>query len=120
MFTLATLSGKTIVSTNHNRDEMLSLKDGNLVHYTTSAMDGPKKPYLTKVVKGSTSLFKTEYLSMSEIRDWRDIELKESDWRATIDYPGSDQQSWLSYRTELREIPQKYDKVEDILIPIKP
>ena len=31
--------------------------------------------------------------------------LAETDWRATVDYPGSDKQSWLDYRKALRDLP---------------
>lgn len=39
------------------------------------------------------------------LREKRNIILKESDWRATIDYPGTDQEAWLIYRQALRDLP---------------
>ena len=123
MFTLADLQTKRVVSTGHTWDEVLVLKaasNGELVHYTTSDIEGTPKPNLTNIVKGSTKLFKAEYLSWDVIREVRQAKLEGSDWRATIDYPGSDQQEWLDYRKELRELPQKYSRVEDIVLPEEP
>ncbi len=39
------------------------------------------------------------------LREKRNILLTETDWRATVDYPGSDKQSWLDYRKALRDLP---------------
>jgi len=42
---------------------------------------------------------------MQQIRMQRNQLLAQSDWRATVDYPGSDKQSWLDYRQALRDLP---------------
>jgi len=39
------------------------------------------------------------------LREKRNILLKETDWRATVDYPGTDQEAWLTYRQSLRDLP---------------
>ena len=39
------------------------------------------------------------------LREKRNILLKETDWRATVDYPGTDQEAWLTYRQALRDLP---------------
>ena len=35
----------------------------------------------------------------------RDQLIATTDWRATVDYPGSDQAAWLTYRQALRDLP---------------
>ena len=42
---------------------------------------------------------------MRLLRQERNLRLVETDWRATVDYPGSDKQSWLDYRKALRDLP---------------
>ena len=42
---------------------------------------------------------------MRLLRIERNRRLAETDWRATVDYPGSDKQSWLDYRQALRDLP---------------
>lgn len=58
--------------------------------------------------------------TFDELKKERGRLLSESDWRATVDYPGEDQQAWLSYRRELRDIPQTYAKVTDVVMPTQP
>ena len=60
------------------------------------------------------------YLTMDEIKDARTKELVDSDWRMVSDYQGSDQEAWKTYRQNLRDIPQDYSKVEDVVFPTKP
>jgi hypothetical protein len=35
----------------------------------------------------------------------RDVRIAKTDWRATVDYPGTDQEAWLTYRQALRDLP---------------
>jgi len=39
------------------------------------------------------------------LREERDRRLAETDWRATVDYPGTDQNEWRTYRQALRDLP---------------
>ena len=39
------------------------------------------------------------------LREQRNQLLQQSDWRATVDYPGSNQAAWLTYRQNLRDLP---------------
>ena len=41
------------------------------------------------------------------LRKERDRRLASTDWRATIDYPGDDQSSWLDYRQALRDVTEQ-------------
>ena len=42
---------------------------------------------------------------MRLLREERDRRITETDWRATVDYPGTDQTAWLTYRQALRDLP---------------
>lgn len=42
----------------------------------------------------------------NDVRVIRAKILKDTDWRATIDYPNADQSAWLEYRQSLRDMPQ--------------
>ena len=42
---------------------------------------------------------------MRLLRLERDARIAKTDWRATIDYPGTDQEAWLTYRQALRDLP---------------
>lgn len=42
---------------------------------------------------------------MRLLRSERDQLIATTDWRATVDYPGSDQAAWLTYRQALRDLP---------------
>ena len=43
--------------------------------------------------------------ALSVLRDQRNQLLVSTDWRATVDYPGTDNQLWLDYRQSLRDLP---------------
>ena len=53
------------------------------------------------------------------IRDKRNGLLDSSDYTQIPDFPG-DRAAWASYRQQLRDIPQKYSKPEDVVWPEKP
>lgn len=42
---------------------------------------------------------------MRLLRQERNRKLAETDWRATVDYPGTDKNAWLAYRQSLRDLP---------------
>ena len=73
--------------------------------------------YLTKYDKVTHDF---SVLTMEEIRELRSKELSDSDWRMTIDYPGTDQEMWTAYRSSLRAIPQDFSDVLSINWPSKP
>ena len=56
------------------------------------------------------------------VRQWRDLQLANSDWRIVADAPG-DTDAWKSYRTKLRDLPSspKFpNKFETADIPLAP
>jgi len=46
-----------------------------------------------------------------EVREWRNLILKESDWRFMSDQSPSDE--WIAYRVFLRDLPQNHDNAND-------
>ena len=54
------------------------------------------------------------------LREERDRRLATTDWRATIDYPGDDQATWLEYRQALRDITNTYTSLDDVVWPEEP
>ena len=60
------------------------------------------------------------YMDWAEIRICRDDILTKTDWRDLPSYAGDDQEEWRTYRQELRDLPQDYAEVEDIVFPTEP
>ena len=57
----------------------------------------------------------------SQIRIRRDELLKESDWTSIPDSdPNPSKEAWLTYRKELRDIPQNFSTPEEVVWPNKP
>ena len=56
-----------------------------------------------------------------QIRAQRDGLLKDSDWSAFPDAtPKPSKEAWLDYRKALRDIPQTFSKLEEVVWPSKP
>lgn len=67
-----------------------------------------------------------EFLSTDEkeaictrIRNWRNKELNNTDWTQLEDAP-VDKNAWREYRQTLRDLPLKFDDVENIDLPNRP
>ena len=60
------------------------------------------------------------YMTWDEVKRNRDDILLKTDWRDLPSYPGADQAAWRTYRQELRDLPQDYTDVEDIIFPTEP
>jgi hypothetical protein len=83
--------------------------------------------YIPDFNKDISLLHKYNYLeknfflkSWQDIKNTRDQLLTNSDWRELSSYPGDDQEAWRTYRQELRDLPQDYTDVEDIIFPEEP
>ena len=60
-------------------------------------------------------------VSLETIRIIRDSILLSSDWRVSVsDYPNSDIDAWITYRTLLRDYPATYTPVENPIWPEAP
>jgi len=64
--------------------------------------------------------WKSPKRSMESILIIREDLLRQSDWRDLPSYPGSDQEDWRLYRQDLRDIPQNFVSVDDVIFPDKP
>ena len=60
------------------------------------------------------------YMTWAEVKLSRNRFLAASDWRDLPSYAGSDQAAWRTYRQKLRDLPQDYTDVEDIVFPTEP
>jgi len=60
------------------------------------------------------------YMTWDEVKRNRNDILLKTDWRDLPSYPGTDQEVWRTYRQELRDLPQDYAEVEDIIFPTEP
>jgi len=61
------------------------------------------------------------------LRQKRNQLLAATDWRATVDYPSSDQTEWLNYRQALRDFPETADpqldengQLTNVIWPLSP
>jgi hypothetical protein len=53
------------------------------------------------------------------LRNWRDAELKASDWTQLPD-AACDKNAWAQYRQELRDLPTQSNDPKKLVFPIKP
>ena len=90
---------------------------GLVAHYIEDNITGTPIVGTTKFDKPTVSWV---MLTWSEIKVERNKILQDSDWRDLPSYPGTDQTAWRTYRQQLRDIPQDYDNVADVVWPDKP
>ena len=57
----------------------------------------------TQIIEKANELFELEPMRL--LRQERNRRIAETDWRATVDYPGTDKEAWLTYRKTLRDLP---------------
>ena len=86
-----------------------ALVSGNIGGYNDGPIEKIKffdnqTPPSESDIQAKLSELVSEY-PMKLLRKERNRLLSETDWRATVDYPGSDKQSWLDYRKALRDLP---------------
>jgi len=74
-------------------------------NYSTLKWNDPNTnpPSLEEVESKIAELQSAEPMKM--LRAKRDELIAATDWRGTVDYPGSDQAAWLTYRQALRDLP---------------
>lgn len=60
-----------------------------------------------------------EVITWQRVRNIRNNLLNKSDYTQVPDFPG-DREAWASYRQELRDIPQTFDKPEQVVWPWPP
>lgn len=64
----------------------------------------------------------TEWSKWQLVREKRNKLLAESDWTQVPDAPltTEQKQAWRQYRQELRDIPQRFKRADDVVWPIPP
>ncbi len=80
--------------------------------------DNGNKPTETEIQEKIEEVIAAEAMMM--LRDERDKLLTESDWRATIDYQGTKQSEWLTYRQALRDLPANTEDANNPTWPTTP
>ena len=117
MYTLIDNKTRIVLHTELTRVRMDLLKTDEMAfHYEPDFNTTP----VANITKYDKKEHEFVYLTWDEIKTYRTKELTKSDWRMVADYPGSNQDAWKTYRQSLRDIPQDYSKVEDIVFPNKP
>lgn len=82
-------------------------QDYNQIEWFTSSIPMPSLSQLQqKVVEMNANI------PLELLREERDKKLAECDWRMTVDYEGSDQEEWKTYRSELRNLPNRVQSGE--------
>lgn len=82
-------------------------QDYNQIEWFTSSIPMPSLSQLQQKVAEMNAGLAIEILRIE-----RDKKLAESDWRMTVDYEGSDQEEWKTYRSELRNLPNRVQSGE--------
>lgn len=54
------------------------------------------------------------------LRSERDRRISETDWTQLPDVPEATRDAWQSYRQDLRDVPQNYTSMLDVVWPTKP
>jgi len=57
---------------------------------------------------------------MNWLRSERDRRISETDWTQLPDVPEATKIAWQTYRQELRDVPQNYTNMLDVVWPTKP
>ena len=114
---------------------IIDIKHKNVIHTGLTLEQRPAKlttnsrfvltaDYTTTPLVGKMKLDKAThdfvYMTWTEVKLCRDRFLAASDWRDLPSYAGSDQAAWRTYRQNLRDLPQDYTEVADIVFPTEP
>ena len=117
MYTIIDNKYKNVLYTDLSLEQRIS-------KLTTDSRFLLTEDYTTTPLVGKMKLDKTihdfVYMTWREVKRNRDDILLKTDWRDLPSYPGDDQAEWRTYRQELRDLPQDYTDVEDIVFPTEP
>ena len=117
MFTITDKKYKTVLHTGLSLEERKSKLSIDKRFVLT-------EDYVTTPKVGSMKLdidaYDFIYMTWDEVKRNRDDILAKTDWKDLPSYPGADQEAWRTYRQELRDLPQDYAEVEDIVFPTEP
>ena len=114
---------------------IIDIKHKNVIHTGLTLEQRPAKlttdsqflltaSYSTTPLVGKMKLDKAThdfvYMTWTEVKLCRNRFLAASDWRDLPSYAGSNQAAWRTYRQNLRNLPQDYTNVADIVFPTEP
>ena len=114
---------------------IIDIKHKNVIHTGLTLEQRPAKlttdsqflltaSYSTTPLVGKMKLDKAThdfvYMTWTEVKLCRDRFLAASDWRDLPSYAGANQAGWRTYRQNLRNLPQDYTNVADIVFPTEP
>ena len=117
MYTIIDKIYKNVIHTGLTLDQRKSKQNMDIDFLLTG--DYTTTPQVGKM-KLDTTTHDFVYMNWAEIKLCRKRFLAASDWRDLPSYPGDDQAAWRTYRQELRDLPQDYADVEDIVFPTEP
>ena len=117
MYTIIDKTHKNVLHTGLTLEQRIA-KQTNIIEFLFT------EDYDTTPQVGKTKLDTTTHdfvtMTWTEVKACRDRILAASDWRDLPSYAGSDQAAWRTYRQKLRDLPQDYTNVEDIVFPTEP
>lgn len=117
MYTIIDKTHKNVLHTGLTLEQRTA-KQTNIIEFLLT------EDYDTTPQVGKTKLDTTTHdfvaMTWTEVKACRDRILAASDWRDLPSYAGSDQAAWRTYRQKLRDLPQDYTDVEDIVFPTEP
>ena len=102
-------------------DGGFKIRDGKIAKWYVNDPQPSEEEIQTKL----TELRNAEPMRL--LREERDRRIAETDWRATVDYSGTDQTAWLTYRQALRDLPStaepqldEHGQLTNVTWPTKP
>jgi len=117
MYTIIDKTYKNVVHTSLTLEQRKSKQEMDKDFLLTE--DYATTPFVGKM-KLDTDTHDFVYMTWAEVKLSRNRFLAASDWRDLPSYAGSDQAAWRTYRQKLRDLPQDYTDVEDIVFPTEP
>jgi len=117
MYTIIDKTYKNVVHTGLTLEQRKSKQEMDKDFLLTA--DYSTTPHVGKM-KLDTNTHDFVNMTWAEIKLCRERILAASDWRDLPSYAGSDQAAWRTYRQKLRDLPQDYTDVEDIVFPTEP
>ena len=86
--------------------------------WNTLTIVGKEKPDKDEFIKKVNE--RNVYYQMEELRRKRDKLLIESDWTQNRDLTLTNDEEWIKYRHDLRDLPQTTTDINNVEYPIKP
>lgn len=100
----------------NSKNEVFAFEvDGSQDHLITEEMEEISRHDVSKIVNESSP-----QLDWTQIKQYRNKLLTESDWTDLPNSPVNNKPAWLSYRQHLRDITKNFSTPSEVVWPIKP